>query len=74
MKSGWRRDETVITKLWRWLFGGCEHEWKDLRQSAIGLRCCVSTASVDVVGHHYEQQCTKCQRVRFFNTNYLSRS
>ena len=53
----------MITRLWRFLFDGCEHDWQPLRDGQIA-----AVQGNIHIGPHYEQKCSKCQRIRYFNT------
>lgn len=51
----------MIAKLWRWLFGGCEHEWETIRA--------VKLESIDMYDHksmgvRYTLRCKKCGWVK----------
>lgn len=49
----------MIGRFFRWLFGGCEHDWKLETEGNI-------KNNGKVVGKVYIQKCPKCQRMRDF--------
>ncbi len=48
----------MITKLWRWLFGGCEHKWQIIRQGIL------TDDHYDAIGTFYIVRCEKCGKIK----------
>jgi len=51
----------VIAKLWRWLFGGCEHKWALFQQLEWRFISTPDTSKPN--GYHYVMKCEKCGRL-----------
>lgn len=55
----------MLTKLWRFLFGGCDHKWKVIH--AVNV---FDTAQSELPsGYKYHLQCEKCGELKFKMAN-----